>query len=40
MMGLTWFGIIVAINMGNTAKRAAEAEAQSGVQTMASNERC
>mmetsp|Transcript_9110 Transcript_9110/g.21422 ORF Transcript_9110/g.21422 Transcript_9110/m.21422 type:complete len:144 (+) Transcript_9110:63-494(+) len=40
MMGATWFGIIVAINLGRKAREEAEAEKLAGIQTMASSEQC
>jgi len=40
MMGATWLGIIIAINLGRKAREEAEAEKAAGIQTMASSEQC
>ena len=40
MMGATWLGIIIAINLGRKAREEAEKEEAAGITTMASNEQC
>ena len=40
MMGATWLGIIIAINLGRKAREEEEAEKKAGIQTMASSEQC